>query len=141
MASNRKEDRNRIANFWKLELPLLMYETRFKLLYAFLFFFGACLLGWISAANDDSFVRLIMGDSYVNQTLENIKNGDPLAIYGHAGQADMFLQITFNNIKVSFVAFVLGILFSFLFKAPFKQDIPNRKIIDLYRLTGYAILY
>lgn len=32
-------------------------------------------------------------------------------------------------------------LFSFLFKAPFKQDIPNRKIIDLYRLTGYAILY
>ena len=111
--SNRKEDRNRIANFWRLELPLLMYETRFKLLYAFLFFFGACLLGWISAANDDSFVRLIMGDSYVNQTLENIKNGDPLAIYGHARQADMFLQITFNNIKVSFVAFVLGILFSF----------------------------
>lgn len=111
--ANRKEDRNRIARFWRLELPLLMYEARFKLLYAFLFFFGACILGWVSAANDDTFVRLIMGDSYVNQTLENIKKGDPLAIYGGAAQADMFLQITFNNIKVSFVAFVMGILFSF----------------------------
>lgn len=111
--ANRKEDRNRIASFWRLELPLLMHEARFKLLYAFLFFFGACILGWVSAANDDTFVRLIMGDSYVNQTLENIKKGDPLAIYGGAGQADMFLQITVNNIKVSFVAFVMGILFSF----------------------------
>ena len=111
--SNRKEDRNRIAQFWKFELPLLMYETRFKLLYAFLFFFGACVLGWISAANDDTFVRLIMGDSYVNQTLENIKQGNPLDIYGSSGQADMFLQITLNNIKVSFVAFVMGLLLSF----------------------------
>jgi hypothetical protein len=70
---NRKEDRNRIANFWRLELPLLMYEARFKLLYAFLFFFGACILGWVSAANDDTFVRLIMGDSYVNQTSKTLK--------------------------------------------------------------------
>ncbi|MFN8349067.1 MAG: stage II sporulation protein M [Spirosomataceae bacterium] len=113
LVANRKEDRNRIANFWPLELPLLMYESRFKLLYSFLFFFGACILGWVSAANDDTFVRLIMGDSYVNQTLENIKKGDPLAIYGGAHQADMFLQITVNNIRVSFVAFAMGILFSF----------------------------
>ncbi|MEZ4901011.1 MAG: stage II sporulation protein M [Spirosomataceae bacterium] len=64
-------------------------------------------------ANDDTFVRLIMGDSYVNQTLENIKQGNPLGIYGTSGQADMFIQITINNIKVSFVAFVMGLLLSF----------------------------
>lgn len=111
--ANRREDRNRIAAFWKYELPLLMFESRFKLLYSFLFFFGACILGWMSAAHDDTYVRLIMGDAYVNQTLENIKNGDPLAIYGGTGQADMFMQITVNNIKVSFVAFALGSFFSF----------------------------
>ncbi len=111
--SNRQEDRNRIAAFWKYELPLLMFESRFKLLYSFLFFFGACILGWLSAAHDDTYVRLIMGDAYVNQTLENIKNGDPLAIYGGTSQADMFMQITVNNIKVSFVAFALGSFFSF----------------------------
>ncbi|NBB17825.1 stage II sporulation protein M [Runella sp. CRIBMP] len=111
--SNRQEDRNRIAAFWRYELPLLLFESRFKLLYSFLFFFGACILGWLSAAHDDTYVRLIMGDAYVNQTLENIKNGDPLAIYGGTGQADMFMQITVNNIKVSFVAFALGAFFSF----------------------------
>ncbi|MCA0229092.1 MAG: stage II sporulation protein M [Bacteroidetes bacterium] len=111
--SNRREDRNRIARFWREELPLLMYESRFKLLYSFGFFMSACVLGWVSAANDDTFVRLILGDAYVNQTLENIQKGDPLAIYGHTGQISMFLQITFNNIRVSFVAFVLGIVYSF----------------------------
>ncbi len=111
--SNRKEDTGRIKAFWKYELPLLMYESRLKLLYSFIFFMGACILGWVSAANDDTFVRLILGDSYVNQTLENIKKGDPLAIYGDSDQAGMFLQITLNNIRVSFVAFVMGIFFSF----------------------------
>ncbi|MCU0341290.1 MAG: stage II sporulation protein M [Spirosomaceae bacterium] len=111
--ANRREDRNRIASFWKVELPLLMYAQRFKLLYSFLFFLSACVLGWISAMHDDTFVRLILGDSYVNQTLENIKNGDPLAIYASSGRADMFLQITVNNIRVSFVAFVLGVFYSF----------------------------
>ena len=109
---NRKEDRNRIARFWKVELPLLMYEARFKLLYSFLFFSVACLLGAVSAANDDSFVRLILGDSYVNETLENIKKANPLAIYESQNQADMFLGITVNNIKVSFMAFLFGLFFS-----------------------------
>ncbi|TAF93810.1 MAG: stage II sporulation protein M [Cytophagia bacterium] len=110
--ANRREDRNRIAQFWKAELPLLMYEERFRLLYAFLFFGVACVLGWVSAMNDDTFVRLILGDSYVNQTLENIKKGDPLAIYKGDSQANMFLAITVNNIRVSFIAFVFGLLFS-----------------------------
>jgi hypothetical protein len=39
-------------------------------------------------------------------------------------------------IYVSFIFF-----FSFIFKQVFKNDIPNRNIIDLYRLTGYALLY
>lgn len=110
--SNRREDRNRIKTFWITELPTLMYEVRFKLLYAFLFFLVAFLLGWVSAAHDDTFIRLILGDDYVNETLENIKKGDPLAIYKSQDQANMFLAITFNNIKVAFVAFALGLLFS-----------------------------
>ena len=110
--SNRREDRNRIKNFWYLELPNLMYEVRFKLLYAFLFFTAACLLGALSASQDDTFIRLILGDDYVNQTLENIRKNDPLAIYKSQGEADMFLAITINNIRVSFVAFTLGLLFS-----------------------------
>ena len=48
-----------------------------QLLNAFLIFFVACLIGAVSEAYDDTFVRLILGDTYVNQTLENIDKGDP----------------------------------------------------------------
>jgi uncharacterized membrane protein SpoIIM required for sporulation len=110
--ANRKEARSRFVSFWKYELPLLMYQVRPKLLYAFVFFAIACVVGWVSASHDDTFVRLILGDDYVNQTLENIKKDDPLAIYASQGQADMFLGITYNNVKVAFVAFALGLAYS-----------------------------
>ncbi len=110
--SNRPEDSRRIKSFWVEELPLLMYEVRYKLLYSFLFSLVAFLLGWVSAAHDDTFVRLILGDSYINQTLENINSGDPLAIYKSDNQANMFMAITVNNIRVSFMAFALGLFYS-----------------------------
>ncbi|GAB3818013.1 hypothetical protein GCM10028895_14740 [Pontibacter rugosus] len=56
-------------------------------------------------------MRLILGDSYVNMTLENIRRGDPMAVYKGQGEAEMFLFITFNNIKVAFMAFVMGVFF------------------------------
>lgn len=110
--SNKSEDRGRVRTFWMYELPYVFFKARFQLLYAFLFFLVAFLIGGLSAAHDETFVRLILGDGYVNQTLENIKSGDPLAIYKSQSSADMFLTITVNNIRVSFLAFVLGILCS-----------------------------
>ncbi len=110
--SNRPVKRGRIGAFWLRELPLLMAGARKELLYSLVFFLLAFLTGWISAAHDDTFVRLIMGDQYVDQTLRNIENGDPLAIYKSQSEGDMFLGITFNNVRVSFIAFVMGIFFS-----------------------------
>lgn len=110
--SNRREDTGRIKTFWVYELPYVFYKARFHLLYAFLFFIAAFCIGSLSAANDDTFVRLILGDEYVNQTLENIRSGDPLAIYKSQSSADMFLGITVNNIRVSFMAFTLGVFYS-----------------------------
>jgi len=109
---NRPEERGRFWRFWRNELPVLFRDSHRKLLYSFLIFAAAVLLGVVSALHDDTFVRLILGDGYVNQTLENIEKGDPLAIYKSAGQAEMFLAITFNNIRVAFFAFVLGVTFS-----------------------------
>jgi uncharacterized membrane protein SpoIIM required for sporulation len=50
-----------------------------------------------------------MGDTYVNMTLSNIEEGDALAIYKSANQVEMFLGISWNNIKVSFFAFITGV--------------------------------
>ena len=109
---NKREATNRFANFWQYELPYLMASVRRELLYAMLIFGAATFIGALSAANDDTFVRLILGDSYVNMTLNNIDNKDPMAVYKDAHQTDMFLGITLNNILVSFYTFVYGLFAS-----------------------------
>lgn len=110
---NKREEKNRILHFWKTELPTLFYDAQKEFLVSFVIFTAAILIGVISSANDANFVRLIMGDSYVNMTIENIENGDPMAVYKHANEIDMFLGITVNNVRVSFMAFIFGVLFSF----------------------------
>ena len=110
---NKKEKVGRVKIFWLKELPYLFYKHQFKLLSSFIIFSIAVLIGVVSAANDDGFVRTILGDSYVNMTLENIKNDDPMAVYKKMNEVEMFLGITFNNIRVSFMAFISGLLFSF----------------------------
>ncbi|MNZ87833.1 hypothetical protein D3C78_1067080 [compost metagenome] len=109
---NKKESKNRFVTFWKYELPVTMAKHRKQLLYSFILFMIGISIGVLSAAKDETFVRLILGDTYVNQTISNIEKGDPMAIYKSQGQADMFMGITINNIKVSFMAFVAGVLFS-----------------------------
>lgn len=110
---SKKEKKERFLQFWKYEVPLLFYKHRMKIIISFSIFFIAMLIGIVSSAGDSGFVRLIMGDSYVNMTLENIDKGDPLAVYKQMNGVDMFLGITFNNIRVSFYAFMLGLLISF----------------------------
>jgi uncharacterized membrane protein SpoIIM required for sporulation len=109
---NKKEEKNRFVLFWKTELPAVMYTVHKQLLYAFIIFFVAGVLGAVSVAYDDTFVRLILTDGYVNMTLENIKAGNPTEVYSSSGEMDMFFMITLNNVMVSFRIFVLGVMAS-----------------------------
>jgi len=107
---NKKEGKNNIINFYKTSFPLEFYHYQKYLLISFLVFVFFLIVGWYSTNQDSDFVRLILGDSYVNMTLENIKNNDPMAVYKQSGSFDMFLGITINNIMVAFNAFIYGIL-------------------------------
>lgn len=109
---NKKEEKGRFVAFWLRELPQLFYSVHRQLLYSFIIFAAAMLIGAVSAAHDETFVRLILGDAYVNMTLENIEKGDPMAVYKSRGQMDMFLGITLNNVWVSFQTFAYGIMAS-----------------------------
>ncbi len=113
LMQNKRDDQNRFVVFWTHELPMVFRESHRLLLVSAIFFVLACFVGWLSAANDNTFVRLILGDSYVNMTLENINKGDPLGVYNSSDRADMFLRITTNNIGVSLRTFVAGLLASF----------------------------
>lgn len=110
---NKKEKKSRIVSYWKYELPFIFKNSHKQLLYAFIIFGIAFLIGAVSSIYDDSFLRVIVGDEYVNETLENIDKGDPMAIYKGMSQGNMFSLITVNNIYVSFVCFAMGIFFSF----------------------------
>lgn len=109
---NKKEESNRFITFWKTELPVLFYTYRKQLLYSLLFFLLSASIGALSAKYDDSFVRLILGDGYVNMTNENIAKGDPFGVYKRQGEVEMFLMIAANNTYVSLIMFVSGIFLS-----------------------------
>jgi len=109
---NKKEESSRFISFWQFELPQVMSESLKYVLISFVIFIISGIIGALSAAHDDTFVRLIMGDQYVNETLSNIDKGDPMAIYKQMGQTEMFLGITFNNIRVSFLVFIAGLFSS-----------------------------
>lgn len=105
----KREDTNRFVHFWKIEAPLIVYQYRRYVLYAFLIFLSFVAIGVVSAAYDDSFVRLILGDHYVNMTLENIENGDPVAVYKSGSNWGSFIGITLNNLYVGLQSFIYGI--------------------------------
>lgn len=109
---NKKESGNRILDFWAYEFPLFFKAHQGTLLVALFIFGVATAIGSISVINDSSFVRLILGDAYVNETLNNIAEGDPTAIYKRGSKMGSFLGITINNIRVAFIAFAFGVITS-----------------------------
>lgn len=108
----KRESRRRFITFYTEEFPLFFRAYHKQLLISFLTFTLFCIIGAFSAATDGDFVRLILGDAYVNMTLDNIEKGDPMAVYKKMGEMEMFLGITINNIKVALNAFVFGIFLS-----------------------------
>jgi uncharacterized membrane protein SpoIIM required for sporulation len=109
---NQPLNKNRILAFWRTEFPLLIYSSRKEIMVSFIIFFIAVLIGFVSNRYDPDFVRIILGDSYVNMTLENIAKGDAMAVYKSMNQVEMFLGISINNIYISFLAFVFGVFTS-----------------------------
>ncbi len=108
----KKERLKRLRYFWVEELPLILYKHRKAMRASFLVFFISCIIGAFSSQKDDTFVRLILGDAYVNTTINNIEEGNPLGIYESMSPTRMFFAITGNNIRVSFLVFGAGIIFS-----------------------------
>lgn len=110
---NKRERWSRIITFWTLEMPLIMWDARKELRLSFVIFLISALIGVLSQWLDPDFSRLVMGNRYVEMTLNNIENGTPMAVYDGGSEGLMSFMIIKNNIGVSFMAFVSGLLTSF----------------------------
>jgi uncharacterized membrane protein SpoIIM required for sporulation len=108
---NRKSRLKKFWQFWKDDVPQILFESRFDLLLSFLVFMLSISIGVFSSMMDPEFCRIVLGDGYVDMTLQNIREGKPMSVYQDPDQSSMFLQITFNNLRVAFITFILGILF------------------------------
>lgn len=110
---NKREKWSRILTFWTREVPDTMWEARRELLSSLLIFVASALLGVLSQWLDADFARFVLGDRYVEMTLDNIAVGDPMGVYNSQEGTLMFIGITTNNVWVSFLVFALGALTSF----------------------------
>ena len=106
---NKKEKRNRFLKFWVSDLPSVAFRKRGDLILSFVVFMLAVAIGVLSSVNDSEFARVILGDRYVDMTINNIESDDPMAVYKSMNGVDMFLGITINNVRVAFYTFVMGI--------------------------------
>lgn len=106
---NKREETSRIGRFFKTELPLTVRKHHREILYAFLIFIGFAIMAAFSSAHDESFVRGVLGDGYVEMTEENIAKGDPFGVYKQTNALNMFAYIALNNIYISFQVFVWGL--------------------------------
>ena len=125
---NKREKWSRILTFWHTEVPLAVYGARRELLCSFLVFAASVLIGVVSQLGDPEFVRLILGNEYVDMTLRTVRRfgitvreteegfeiaeGDPMAVYKGGDEGSMFLGITINNVRVSFLCFAAGLFTS-----------------------------
>ena len=110
---SKREQWSRLVTFWTREVPATMRAERRALFVSFVIFAVSTLIGVLSQLGDPDLCRLILGDSYVDMTLENIAKGNPMGVYGKSNQTDMFLYITFNNVRVAFLELAFGVLTSF----------------------------
>lgn len=105
----KRIEENRIIHFFKTEVPLIVHENRKYLHFSVLTFLIVVGIGFVSAHYDLEFIRLILGDHYVNLTLDNIQNDDAMGIYKSGSNWGSFIGIAFNNLYVGLRFFIFGI--------------------------------
>ena len=107
---NRKEKQNRLSHFFTHDVPFAVGRHHLIMLFALCIFFLFFSIGFFSSIHDDTFVRQVLGDGYVDMTEENIRAGNPFNVYADSNPFTMWLRIMINNIMVSFSYFFKGIL-------------------------------
>ncbi len=95
-----------------LSLPIEIYKSRRTLMTAFIAFIVYVGIGVVSTIINPDFPRIVMGDGYVDMTIQNIEAGNPLGVYEDSDQLAMFINITTNNLGVAFLTFFAGFFFT-----------------------------
>jgi len=105
----KRVEENRFLYFFKTEVPLLVYQYRKYLFFSFSLFGIFILIGVVSSHYDKDFVTMILGEDYVNMTIENIKKGNPIGVYESGSNWGSTLYIIQNNLIVGLKLYIYGL--------------------------------
>jgi len=108
----RRSRKSRLMEFWREELPFLVWESRREFRLSLFLFALSLGIGMFSSAMDPDFARAILGEGYVSMTEGNIQAGDPMAVYKGDGALGMAVGIIANNLFVAFLTFIMGVFFA-----------------------------
>lgn len=106
----RRVEKSRLWAFFTDDVPMVMYERRRVLLFTFIVFSLFTAIGVVSTIYDDEFANLILGEGYVNMTIENINKGDPVGVYKSGSNWGSTIGIIANNLAVSARLYIFGVL-------------------------------
>lgn len=106
---SKRKEKNVFLSFFLEKVPLLSYKYRKYFYLSFAFFFFCFFIGLLSTFNDEAFARQILGNHYVDQTIENIESGDAMAIYKGGSNWKGFIRIYDNNQRVGLNMFLSGL--------------------------------
>jgi uncharacterized membrane protein SpoIIM required for sporulation len=98
--------------FWTDGLPAVMWASRKALLLSFVIFVISFVIGVVSSRIDPDFAGVILGDDYVDMTISNIDNKDPMAVYKESRPLSMTFGIAANNLFVALQMALTGVLAS-----------------------------
>lgn len=110
---NKSNFLNSLKTFFFHDVPLISYQSRKTIYISFFLLLITVLIGVFSSMKDENFARSILGNQYVEQTIDNIEKGDPMAIYKQSDRFEMFILIASNNLRVSLIVFIAGLFFSY----------------------------
>lgn len=91
-------------------VPRAVYSARYAIGASLLITIAAYIIGIYSQTTDPEFFRTLFGEDYTETTIRNIKEGNPMGIYGSDGEWSMLFGIFFNNLFVSMRLYVMGLI-------------------------------
>ncbi len=113
LGKRKKLDFGVIKDFYTIEVPQLMYLARREMLISFVIFILSMGIGIYSSIQNPEFASIVLGESYVQMTQENISKGEAMDVYTGGSGMEGFLRILENNARIDIMMLGVGVFFSF----------------------------
>lgn len=102
-----------LLHFFTYDVPVSFYESRRYLLFALVLLLLGEAIGILSQHLNPEFFDDYFGYYYAEMTRSNIREGNPMGVYGMDDEWEMYLAIALNNIIVGLRMFMNGLLTPF----------------------------